>query len=353
MKERRGCEAAVFRALRACSPSFRPPAGGYHGRVATALLFEREKVDEIEDWPSRLGSLGRSSILWIDLESPGENEVRALVDELKLSRPSAERLIEKEGGPYFGDFGDYLHATAYAPSRDTRADDLERLECLISKHWVVTVHENAVPVLKTFRERAAGSGEVGRLDGLEFLANLLEWVLEGYLEAFESIELALEETDSRVMKGSHTEPEAELERLVALRQQIGRLRRALVSHREMFLALTRPEFEEIASSTSAERFTTLRSRLEDGVQAARDSRDSVVGSFDVLIARTEQRTNEIMKILALTTVLLLPGALLAGVMGMNFKVGLFEQAGYFWVVVGLIAAVAVATLVAARARKWI
>lgn len=321
--------------------------------MARALLFDREKVDEVEDWTSRLASLGRSSILWVDLEGPGEEDVRKVIEELELSRVSAERLTKEEGGPYFGDFGSYVHVTAFAPSNNGRKEGLERIECLVSKHWVATVHQNAVPVLETFRERAGGSGDVGRLDGLQFLANLLDWVLEAYLHAFEKIELALEEADSRVMKGRLSEPEAELERLVALRQEVGRLRRALVSHREMFLALTRPELEEIASSKSAERFGSLRTRLEDVVQAARDSRDSVFGSFDVLIARTEQRTNEIMKVLTLASVLLLPGALIAGVMGMNFKVGIFEQAGYFWVVVGLIAAVAVATLIVARARKWI
>jgi Mg2+ and Co2+ transporter CorA len=32
-----------------------------------------------------------------------------------------------------------------------------------------------------------------------------------------------------------------------------------------------------------------------------------------------------MKVLTLTSVILLPGALIAGVMGMNFKVGVFED----------------------------
>ena len=54
------------------------------------------------------------------------------------------------------------------------------------------------------------------------------------------------------------------------------------------------------------RFASLWSRVEDTIQSARDCRDSVVGSFDVLHARSEQRTNEIMKVLTLGTVILLP-----------------------------------------------
>jgi Mg2+ and Co2+ transporter CorA len=49
----------------------------------------------------------------------------------------------------------------------------------------------------------------------------------------------------------------------------------------------------------------------------------------------------------------LPGALVAGVLGMNFKIGLFSHAEYFWVVLGGIFAIAVATIAAARMRRWI
>ncbi len=321
--------------------------------MATALLFNRDEVDAVEDWPGELDRLGRSSILWIDLEQPTEPELRELADELGLSSRTADLLAQGAGDPYFGDFESYLHVVSYAPRQDGGKLELERVDCLVAKQWLVTVRRNPVEVIEKFRERAAGSGETGRLDGPDFLANLLDWVLEGYLEAFEDIELALEELDSRTMEGTLAEPEDALRRLVELRQQIGRLRRALVSHRQMLLALTRPELEAIASSKSAERFADLRSRLEEVVQAARDSRDSVFGSFDVLIARTEQRTNEIVKVLTLASVLLLPGALVAGIMGMNFKVGLFETGAYFWAVIAGIVAIAVATVGLARARRWI
>ena len=97
----------------------------------------------------------------------------------------------------------------------------------------------------------------------------------------------------------------------------------------------------------------MRDRLEAAVQAARDSRESVVGSFDVLLASTGQRTNEIMKVLTLVSVLILPGTLLAGVMGMNFKLALFAEDVYFWVVIAVMVLVAVVTLVVARMRDWI
>jgi magnesium transporter len=321
--------------------------------AATALLFERDAVEEVEHWSERLGGLGRSSILWIDLKRPDEGQVREVVDALELAKTSAGQLIDPDSTPFFGDFDTYVHVTAYAPAARDASSELERVTCLVSKRWVVTVHDGEVPVLETFRERAEGSGETGRIEGLQFLANLLEWVLEGYLEAFEGIEVALEEIDARAMGGRLEKPQDVVEQLVEHRQRIGRLRRALVSHRTMLLSLTRPELDGMSTQEDADRFSELRARLEEAVQAARDSRDAVVGSFDVLIAETGYRTNEIMKVLTLASVLLLPGALIAGVLGMNFQVGLFEHAGLFWVVVALIVAMAAATVTVARARSWI
>ena len=316
-----------------------------------ALLFERHDVDEVDNWQEEIPKLGRSSILWIDLERPSNRELRRLVEQLELSRETAEELGDG-GRPKLADHGAYLHVTAHGIS-DRRDREPVRVDCLVAPHWLVTVHESPIAVLQTIRDRATGSGDTGRLDGPEFLADLLEWVLTSYLDAFEEIEHALEDIDARAMQGKVASTSASLEELVCVRREIGSLRRALGSHRGLLLALTRPEHDAITSSDAAERFASLRDRLEEAVQAARDSRESVVASFDVLIASTGQRTNEIMKVLTLASVLLLPGALIAGVMGMNFKVGLFEHAELFWLVIVAMVAIAASTLAVARARNWI
>jgi magnesium transporter len=322
--------------------------------MTTALLFDRDQVDEVEDWTRQVDNLSRRSILWIDRDRGDRGQLDEAVEGLELHGASAERLFDGDKRPYFGDFDDYLHVTAFVPSRRNGHAECVGVDCLFSEHWVLTVHDASLEVFDEFRDRMTrSSGDVGRLDGVEFLADLLAWVLEAYLGEFEAIELALEEFDERVMRGRQDEAEDELARLVEVRQQIGRLRRALVSHRAMFLALAQPELEAITSSDHAARFRMLRGQLEEVVQAARDSRDAVFGSFDVLIARTEHRTNEIMKVLTLGALLFLPGALVAGVLGMNFRIGLFETGWYFWVVCAGIVALGTTTLVFARAREWI
>jgi Mg2+ and Co2+ transporter CorA len=56
-------------------------------------------------------------------------------------------------------------------------------------------------------------------------------------------------------------------------------------------------------------------------------------------------------------VILLPATVLAGIMDMNFKVGIFDLAWIFWAVLAAMLAamfgIAVAVLSVARGRRWI
>ena len=318
--------------------------------MSDAVLFREHEVEELEDWPECVDQLGKSTLLWVDLEHPDADQLERLADGLDLDPKSVRRLEGAETAPSLTDFGSYLHVTGSAPRGESH--ELERLDCLVSTSWVVTVRHGPVKVVDELRERAEGGGEVGRLDGVDFLADLLTWILEGYLRAFEAIDIELEELDRDAMRG-RASYDRSLARLVDVRAEIGHLRRTLVAHRGILLALTRPELGGISTEESGERFQSLLDRLAEVTEAARDSRESVVGSFDVLMSQVGQRTNDIVKTLTIVSLLLLPGTLIAGVLGMNFKVGLFDHPGLFWGALGLMAAIAGGTLVLFRTRSWI
>jgi Mg2+ and Co2+ transporter CorA len=81
-------------------------------------------------------------------------------------------------------------------------------------------------------------------------------------------------------------------------------------------------------------------QFDEALDVAREAKESTFGSFDLLVTRIGQRTNDIMKLLTLVTVILLPATVLGGIMGMNFQVGLFDLAWVFWVVIATMLAIA-------------
>lgn len=323
---------------------------GGEERGSRAILFDRDQVEHLPDLAARPARLNGSKLLWVDIDRRDGTRVEDVAEAFDLDDVTKERLGSSQGKAVFNDAGRYLHVTTYSPCEQDRGE-LIALECVVGENWVVTAHDRPLEVLEEFAERVSGSGDTGVLDGAAFLATLLEWVLGAYSAAFEDVEQRLEEFDVEAMRGNSADQD--IERLIEMRKEVGVLRRALAAHRSALVALTHPELEALGNDASGERFQSLLQRFESTVQEARDAKESIVGSFEVLIARTGHRTNHIMKILTLTSVIFLPGALLAGVMGMNFKVPLFDQSALFYVIVLAIVLIGPITFFLAKSREWI
>jgi magnesium transporter len=318
--------------------------------VSEAILFDRDRVQRLDDLADRPRRLSGSKLLWVDVDRASSEGAREVAEVFELDSGTSACLARSNERAVFHDHGRYIHVTTYAPTDEPKA--LVAIDCVVGENWVLTAHDQPIPVLDDFAERVSGSGDTGSLDGPGFLATLLEWVLGSYTAAFERIEQKLEEFDIQAMRGNG-EAEKDIERLIEMRREVGELRRALSAHRSALVSLTHPELEALGDHDSGQLYQSLLTRFEATMQEARDAREAIVGSFDVLIARGGHRTNEIMKVLTLTSVILLPGALIAGLMGMNFKVGLFDHPTLFWVVLAVIVGIAPVALGFAKLRDWI
>ena len=326
-------------------------------RALKAYLFDKRQGEIVEDWAGSLQHLSKSQVLWLDLQDPSPEQAAEIFDALDLGDVGDLRLDDPEKTPAVEQQEGHLRVTAVAVSDGERDPDRERIvvDCFLGSNWVLTAHTADIAALDDFRRVAEGQGEIGLLDAPSFLSAVLEWVVTSYLHAFDEVEESLDEFDVKALANPSKDPEEEMRVLSTARSRVGRLRRTLAPHREVFAALSHSEFDPLSSPESAERFLALTTRVDAALASARDARDGIASSFDVLIVRTEHRTNEIMKVLTLASILLLPGALLAGVAGMNinFNPQVFVRSSLFWIVVTAIILIALATLGLARLRSWI
>jgi magnesium transporter len=322
--------------------------------VLNAYRFDAQRSEQVEDWQAACKQADGKKLVWVALRDPSDEEVAELVDALDLDDELVHLLREPPDRASVVDDGQHLYVTLVAVAGKEDAPTLVSLEAVLGSNWVVTSHHDEIAVLEEFLERAEGGGEIGVLDAPTFVAVVSEWVVVSYLRAFEAVESALQELDAKVISQAPSrDVSAELNRLVELRLRVGSLRGALAPHREVVTSLAHPELDALSPEASGQRFSELERRVTQALEAARDTKESIFGSFDLLVARIGQRTNDIMKILTLGTVILLPATVLAGVMGMNFKVHLFDYASLFWVVIALMFGIALLVLVAARVREWI
>ena len=314
-----------------------------------AILSRSDGNDEPVDLASWTPhQIPRDELLWVDLVAPTGDELATLRRALGLQDDAIESLGEDPGAPSAAVRSDAVDLVVQAPGE--RLDDEPRnLRILIGAEWIVTCHPEPLRFLEGHRRAIQDQREVGRLTPVEFLVSILDWHVDAFFAAAEALEEEVDDLDDAALR---TEDDL-LRRLVGMRRRIAGVRRMLSPHREVYAELARPDFLAGIEDRERDALHAVAARLDRAADAIVNAREMLIGTFDVHMTRTAQRTNDVMKVLTLASVVLLPAVVLAGVMGMNFRVGFFEDPNTFWVVIGVMVALAIGTVVAVRWRGWL
>ena len=224
------------------------------------------------------------------------------------------------------------------------------VDLLAAPNLVVTVHRGRIGALERFEAGLTGETSLGVLNAADLLSSLVDEVITGYYGLAEAIELEIDQLDQTALGGRKDHDV--LAEIVAIRRRVGAIRRALTPHRSALAAFARPETRADEESVG-QPWPGLVDRLEGALAAIEALRDALLGTYDIHMGRSAQRANDVMKALTLLSALLLPAVVLAGIMGMNFAVPIFEEPGNFYIVVGAMAGFVLALLGFAKWRDWL
>jgi len=299
----------------------------------------REEVRRIDD----------KRLLWVDLDERTDTDLQTLAEALQLQPRLVSQLRADRGRARLIRFPDRILITLGALEREGDEVARRELDVLVGRNLVVTVHDGPLAAIEDFKEQLRDESGLGQLDAGAFMTGLVDAVLQTYFREIDRIERAIEALDQVALQlrgGGDF-----LSAVVALRHRIAIVRRALTPNRDALSPIVRPDFEVHEDLVRA--WPGTIDRLERAIDGVDKTRDLLVGTFDIYLGRSAQRSNDVMKTLTLISAVALPAIVLAGVMGMNFKLPFFDQPGNFWLVIAAMVALAVGILGASRWRGWI
>ena len=318
-----------------------------------AYLYDGEGADgEVELNEALVRHLSDHQLLWVDIQGMQRSDLTPFAKMFDWHNDSIYNLLQSRRRPRLDYFSSYAQASIDAIHDEDKSYRVATLHFIVGKNYVITAHEQEIALLKSFATRIRDDSDLGHLSSTELFVSLLDWHLTDYFRVVDRMELDVDRMDEFALRSRASD--ALLEEMVEMRRRISRVRRALTPHREVFSALSRPEFMQIASGESAQHFRDLNDRLERAIDAVENARELLIGSFDIYMTQTTRKTNEVVKTLTLFSVPFFVGSVVTGLMGMNFKVPLYEAgtAGFLGVL-AFIAITSGAMLTVARWKRWI
>jgi magnesium transporter len=289
-------------------------------------------------------------LLWVDVDSRAPDAFEKIANVLGIPDSVAARIREDFGRAALIRYPNAINLTVEAIDTDDDGEFARReLDLFARANLVMTVHDGPVAALERFTDEVRGDSLIGKLDAGLFLAAIVDTVLTGFFARIEEIEREIDRLDDLALRG----PDSKifLVEVLRLRRRVAVLRRTIAPHREALAPLARSDaaLDDVLGSPQP----GLLERLERVIDAVENARELLVGSFDLYLGGAAHRTNEVMKVLTILSAVLLPGVVLAGVMGMNFKLSFFDTPENFWFVIVGMLAMAGAILALARNRHWI
>ena len=322
--------------------------------AVSARLFDADRVDrQLELGPTTAKEVSDRQLLWVDLILSGEPPQSPVpADWLPFDSAELTRAWAASGQPRLTVHGDYFLARLVMLRPEKHKDIPEILDLAVGKNVVLTAHHGPIPFLAELNGRITADTSLGEIDSADFASVLLDGVITSYLELTDAILARVDELDGEALES--TGRNDLLSELVGLRHRIAATRRTLIAHRGVIVAMAGADFEVVTGAQAAPRFAGITDRFTGAVDAIDAAREALIGTFDIHMSRTAQRTNDVMKTLTIASILLLPTGVIAGFMGMNIHPPYSnDDPTIFWIVVALIVALAVGTLVTLRVRRWL
>jgi magnesium transporter len=335
----------------------------------------------LEHLPESVSAVGDDEVMWVHLTEPTPEEEAAVFARFVHVHPLTLEDITKmrrEPGagahfPKAEEFRDYLFvivtplppglgAVAAARQGEPRQSlpsasrmlrrDRPQLSAVVMKNALIT-HATAsltcIDMARTFLERHAESA--GR--GPDYLFHIiLDAMVDEYAPVVDWVAGQLDRLETRIF----TQPTRHLiSRILRLKRVVTGMRKTLILEKDVLSKLIRGEFE-LVDEREVVYYRNVYDHLVRYTELIESAREMVSDLGETHLAAVSNRLNEIMKVLAMISTIVLPMTLIAGIYGMNFEENVwpgFKTEWGFWFALGLMALTGVVSLLFFRWKKWL
>ncbi len=314
-----------------------------------------QKFEGIADFDSLFAD--REAVLWIDMTDPSDEESFILTNDFHFHPLAIEDVIEEEDAitelprSKIDDYREYIYAEFQIADLAGMDEGiaLKEVHIFLTRNTVVTVHYEPHRIFNYLHNRALKDERL-MSRGAEFLFHtLIDVMVDNYNSILEFFDRAVDKIEEDVLGQPDDET---IKKIFTMRRDIYELKRIVLPQREMLMQISRRQFSMI-SERAAFYFNDILDHLTRIIELSESHRDTLITALEVYYSRVSTRTNDIIRVLTLFTVILMPPTFLVGLWGMNFRYmpELSWKYGYilFWVV---LVGVTASMVYYFRRKKW-
>lgn len=296
------------------------------------------------------------NLTWLDIASPSLGQLEEMGKKYGFHDLDIEDCLSESQRSKIDEYEDYLFIILHFPFYDKRRNLVvsEEIDIFIKNDLLVTVHEGSFkPFLDLYEtcQRSEADKEAIMGQGSGYL--LYEIIDQMYGSAFPILD-KLEKTVAGLERTvfSWTQQKDMLRDILNTKKNIITMRRVIQPQRRVVAQIEHknkkflPESLEIYFDDVVDKIEKSWSNLEnlkELIESIQDTNESIIS----------HRTNEVIKILTIFSVVISPLTFLTGLYGMNVGLPLAEHPYTFVGIIGVMVVVMSGMVVLLKFKRWI
>lgn len=300
----------------------------------------------------RLVCADKGLIVWVDLDNPTDEEIKAILEGVFQFHPLAiEDCVTPSSLPKVEDYESYLFIVTHAVDF-TRADKFTstELDLFLGKEYLVTFHRTPLRSVQSTIDRVAkSSGVIAR--GPDRLAhNVLDFLVDNFQPVLQELGHELEEIEEVAL--GNTSSKKLVNEILQVRSDFSRLRTIVRPQRDLIDRIARGD-SKLIRPLMLPYFRDLRDNLARIEETAASYHERLLMAFDIYLNKASFEASEGIKFLTALTAVTLPAVLVGGWYGMNFDhmPELHSPHGYLWAC-GLTIVLTIAMTLYLKKKNW-
>ena len=296
------------------------------------------------------------NLTWIDIKNPQDPDVRWLKKRFRFHPLVLKEILPPIDYPKIENFGDYLFITIFYPyfDRETSSTVPFELDIIVGKDFLVTVHYKDIVPLKAVFDKCNLYKEIREEYTDEGSGELLYRIIRGIFQAcfpkLGHIKDNINEIEADIFNKEYRES---VNRISLVKRDIIGFQR-IISPQKIVLEKLIEESEKFFGKKLTPYFHNLLSQHDQINGILKTQYQTLFALDSTNESLLTNRTNEIIKILTLFSVVVFPLTLLAAIFGMNTDYLPFVgKEGDFWIITGIMLGGMVLMLGFFKFKKWI
>jgi magnesium transporter len=289
-----------------------------------------EKDVSVDELPELLKN--KKNVVWVDMPAPTKSDDNILADVFDFHPLTIEDARETRNQPKVEAFPDYLFFILHGVRPgETLSNNFttKELDGYLGDNYVVTYHHEHFYSIDNVKRQICSSPFICQKGASYLLNRILDELVDLYMPVIDDYDhsiTALEERIFRMKRGSNEM----LSEIMNLRRSVARLRRISSKQLDVLYKLAHGDFPFI-DEQDLPFYRDVYDHLQRISDLSEGYRDLVGGLMDIHFNVIATRTNDVMKVLAVFSAIMLPLSLIAGIYGMNFEnmPELHSPYGYF------------------------